>query len=154
REVEPSPRGSLAKIFKNFQRVRSLDSSMQQCVRVDRTLEKGLADSGSMTLLVVCDRELIELILQSHKFSIEVGSLTCKLSAGLPLGTHEAKHKAAPQRGQASQVNGSHLVVSSASSSGTLRGMAGVNSPDLSRARLAPSVPSPIAASKVVRPPG
>src|SRR5262249_57074695 len=96
REVEPSPRGSLAKIFKNFQRVRSLDSSMQQCVRVDRTLEKGLADSGSMTLLVVCDRELIELILQSHKFSIEVGSLTCKLSAGLPLGTHEAKHKAAP----------------------------------------------------------
>jgi hypothetical protein len=49
-----------------------------------------------VALAMMRDRKLIELVLQGRKFNIEVGSLTCELFAGLPLGAQETEHKATP----------------------------------------------------------
>jgi hypothetical protein len=59
-------------------------------------LKNSLADSSGVALAMMRDRKLIELVLQGRKFNIEVGSLTCELFAGLPLGAQETEHKATP----------------------------------------------------------
>jgi hypothetical protein len=120
---------------------------MQQCVRVDRTLEKGLTDSGGVTLAMMRSRELVELVLQTGKRGIEVSSLAHKLSAGLSFSTQIAEDETAPQRAQPSQINGTSHGFGSSSAAGppssrVLSGIAGVNSPDRNRADVASLSPS------------
>ena len=70
---------------------------MQQGIRVYRTLEKGLTDSGVVTLLIVRKRELVELLVQAYKFIVVALRHGAQFSLIFLPGADEAKHKAAPQ---------------------------------------------------------
>jgi hypothetical protein len=76
-------------------------------------LEKRLVGGGSDTLPVVRKRELVKSVLQSNKLGIIISSHEVHLFAGLPLTTHEAENEAAPQGAQPSQIDRSHLDISS-----------------------------------------
>jgi hypothetical protein len=55
-------------------------------------LEKGFANSGSVTLAVMRDREFVELVLQSNELRIEIERHLVHFPTALPLSAQKAKH--------------------------------------------------------------
>src|SRR5262249_31432875 len=93
---------------------------------------------GSDTLPTMCNRKLVESVLQSDELGIEIGRHGVHLFTGLPLSADEAEHEAAPQGAQLGQVNGSHLGVSPSVAPGR-------SCPDITMARVAAVIASRMA---------